>query len=247
MIRSLLERWRASFDKSQLNVKLDRAPKKPGKVKADKANKGAEVSKIDKKRKAARMELADIKAQSQSDAIRLNLGCGDKKLPGYINIDYAASRKGVVPDIIADLRSLSFKDGLVDEILSVHVIEHFYYWEARELLIEWSRVLKCGGKLVLECPNILTAARALLDDPEKASGIGKESSMSMWALYGDPNWKDPLMCHKWGYTPASLQRLLLEVGFEHVRQEPAQFKKREPRDMRVVGIWAGEKARHAAA
>jgi hypothetical protein len=30
--------------------------------------------------------------------------------------------------------------------------------------------------------------------------------------------------------------LLAEVGLGDVRQEPAQFKQREPRDMRIVGL-----------
>jgi hypothetical protein len=58
----------------------------------------------------------------------------------------------------------------------------------------------------------------------------------MWVFYGDPKWKDPLMIHRWGYTPDSLKELLTEVGLADVRQEPAQFKLREPRDMRVVGV-----------
>ena len=58
----------------------------------------------------------------------------------------------------------------------------------------------------------------------------------MWVLYGDPAWKDPLMMHRWGYTPESLKRVLSEAGLVDVRQEPAQFKLREPRDMRVVGV-----------
>jgi nucleoside-diphosphate-sugar epimerase len=43
------------------------------------------------------------------------------------------------------------------------------------------------------------------------------------------------MCHRWSYTPHSLRALLEEAGLVNVRQEPAQFKLREPRDMRVVG------------
>jgi cephalosporin hydroxylase len=50
----------------------------------------------------------------------------------------------------------------------------------------------------------------------------------MWVFYGDPAWKDPLMIHRWGYTPESLKQLLGEVGLGDVRQEPAQFKLREP-------------------
>jgi hypothetical protein len=33
-----------------------------------------------------------------------------------------------------------------------------------------------------------------------------------------------------------LTRLLSDAGLVEVRQEPAQFKLREPRDMRIVGV-----------
>jgi hypothetical protein len=54
-------------------------------------------------------------------------------------------------------------------------------------------------------------------------------------FYGDPSWRDPLMVHRWGYTPRSLAAVMAEAGLVNIRQEPAQFKLREPRDMRVVG------------
>lgn len=167
---------------------------------------------------------------------RLNLGCGDKILKGYINVDFAESRKGNKPDVIADLRSLDFGEAYADEILAVHVIEHFYPWEAEDLLKHWKDVLKPSGLIVLECPNILTAAQMLLKNPEIAArASGKDGQMAMWPLYGDPSWRDPLMCHRWGYTPTTLIELLQKCGFKNVRQEPALFKKQDPRDMRVVG------------
>ena len=168
--------------------------------------------------------------------IRLNLGCGDKILPGYINVDFAESRKGNKPDVIADLRALSFEKNYADEILSVHVIEHFYPWEAEVLLKHWKDILKPGGLLILECPNILTAAKMLIENPDRAAmALGKDGQMAMWPLYGDPSWQDPLMCHRWGYIPTTLKDLLLRCGFANVRQEPAVFKCQDPRDMRIVG------------
>ena len=168
--------------------------------------------------------------------IRLNLGCGDKILGGYINVDFAESRKGNKPDVVADLRSLQFEQDYVDEILSVHVIEHFYPWEAENLLTHWKEILKPGGSIILECPNILTAAKMLLEEPERAArAVGKDGQMAMWPLYGDPAWQDPLMCHRWGYTPTTLKDLLEKCGFKNVRQERAIFKCQDPRDMRIVG------------
>jgi hypothetical protein len=168
--------------------------------------------------------------------LRLNLGCGDKILPGYVNVDVAESRAGRTPDVLCDLHRLTpFADASADEILSVHVVEHFWRWEVLDVLREWVRVLKPGGLMVLECPNLISACETFLADPERMSGPGNEGQRTMWVFYGDPAWQDPLMVHRWGYTPQSLARLMQEAGLVNVRQEPAQFKLREPRDMRVVG------------
>jgi SAM-dependent methyltransferase len=174
-------------------------------------------------------------AVAAAPAVRLNLGCGDKILPGYVNVDVAASRNGAQPDVLCDLHDLSaFASGTADEILSVHVVEHFWRWEVEAILAEWVRVLKPGGRMIVECPNLAAACEALLADPD--AGPGVEGNRSLWVLYGDPAWRDPLMCHRWGYTPTTLARLLQGSGLVDVRQEAAQFKMREPRDMRVVGV-----------
>lgn len=170
------------------------------------------------------------------EIIRLNLGCGDKILKNYINVDLVDERAGNKPDVVCDIRELSvFENNYADEILTVHVIEHFYFWEAQKVLQEWVRVLKPGGRMIVECPNLLSACEEVLKNPTTAVGPGKSGQRTMWVLYGDPAWKDPLMCHKWLYTPHSLADLMASCGLENIRQEPAQFKLREPRDMRLVG------------
>ena len=173
---------------------------------------------------------------TSSRPLRLNLGCGDKILPGYVNVDVVEARAGHKPDVICDLHDLApFADNSVDEILSVHVVEHFWRWEVTEILREWLRVLKPGAPLVIECPNLLSACRTFLENPTQYSRMDQNGQRTMWVFYGDPAWRDPLMNHRWGYTPDSLQALLREVGLVDVRQEPALFKLREPRDMRIVG------------
>jgi predicted SAM-dependent methyltransferase len=159
---------------------------------------------------------------------KLNLGCGDKKIHGYFGVDIAASRAGILPDVICDLRKLPFGAGTIDEILSVHVVEHFWRWEVHAILMEWARVLKPGGEMILECPNLLTACREFINGQTA-------HNRTMWVFYGDPAWKDSLMVHRWGYTPATLAGTMAEAGLINLRQAPAQFKLREPRDFRIVG------------
>lgn len=169
--------------------------------------------------------------------IRLNIGCGDKLLAGYVNVDIVEARAGVRPDVISDIRDLScFEANYADEVLAVHVIEHFWRWEVEAVVREWVRVLKPGGHLVLECPNLQSACEAFLADPERGARADQSGQRTMWVFYGDPQWQDPLMVHRWGYTPASLSLMLRDLGLVQVRQEPAQFKLREPRDMRIVAV-----------
>jgi predicted SAM-dependent methyltransferase len=169
--------------------------------------------------------------------IRLNLGSGDKPIPGYINVDIASSRGGKRPDIEDDVRILStIEESYADEILAVHLIEHIDRWEVLDVLVRWNKILKPGGKLVIETPNLIAACKALLENPLKGARPGKEGQLTMWPLYGDPSWRDPLMMHKWLYTPQSLAEVIHDAGFEKIKQTPAQFKMREPRDMRLIAF-----------
>jgi SAM-dependent methyltransferase len=169
-------------------------------------------------------------------SMKLNLGCGNMTIPGYVNCDIVKEREGIRPDVHCDVtKTLPFGDDCADEILSVHLVEHIDRWQVVHVIREWTRVLKPGGNMVMECPNLISACQVILTNPMNATGPGPEGQKSMWVLYGDPQWKDPLMTHRWAYTPQSLALVMYEAGLKDLRQEPAQFKLREPRDMRIVG------------
>ena len=167
--------------------------------------------------------------------IRLNLGSGDKNLRGYINVDIVEGRGGAKPDVQSDLRKLGFASGYADEIMSIHVIEHFYEWEVQDLLAEWKRVLKPGGTITLECPNLMYAVKRIAEDESLLLDTGKDGwGMTMFSLYGNPFERDPYMCHRWGWTPKTLAAELEKAGFVAAHEEKALFKKGNPRDMRIV-------------
>ena len=90
--------------------------------------------------------------------------------------------------------------------------------------------------MIIECPNLISAAEEFLKNPDLSAQGGRDGQRSMWVFYGDPAWKDPYMIHRWGYTPNTLTKLMHDCGLEKIKQEPAQFKLKEPRDMRITGF-----------
>lgn len=151
--------------------------------------------------------------------VRLNIGCGSKRIDGYIGVDLAPEA-----DVHADIKELPFPDDHADEIMGIHVFEHLYRWEAPAALAEWLRVLKPGGLLVLEMPDIIKVARYILTSSDQRMGL--------WGAYGDPGYREPLMVHKWGWSAAELSAELKAAGFRRVVERPVQWHKKQ-RDMRI--------------
>jgi len=165
------------------------------------------------------------------------IGAGGKKSSGWVTLD-ADPNSGA--DIIATLPPLPDAVRAVkwDEIEMIHVIEHFYQWEARELLREIRSVLAEGGRLIIEAPNIVYAARVLcgIEQPPR----GAKGKFDMWPLYGDPRGRNPLYGHRWGYSPSSMRKELLEAGFADtgIEEKPAQHHV-QVRDFRIEATNTG--------
>lgn len=162
--------------------------------------------------------------------MKLNIGCGGKRIPGYTGID-AVQRPAV--DIIANADNIPLDNGVAEEIMAIHLIEHFYAWEVPGVLREWYRLLQPGGKLVLELPDIVKCCQNLVDNVLKG---GKHlDQLSYWGLYGDPRLKDPYMTHRWGWTFQSLGQVLCDVGYVNIIELPTMFHPagKEHRDFRV--------------
>lgn len=81
---------------------------------------------------------------------RLNLGSGDYKKEGFINLDWNQANN---PDVIHDLNKFPypFPDSFFDCIEALHVLEHLDrpFFVMKEL----HRILKPGGKLLIKVPH----------------------------------------------------------------------------------------------
>ena len=117
-----------------------------------------------------------------------------------------------------------------------HSIEHLYFWDAQILVREIYEILEPGGVFILEQPNILFAAKVLLGIEPRVPGTVPGQS-DMWPLYGDPNHRSPLFCHRWGYAPESLKDLLEGAGFDRSKMTILPATSHIPiRDFRLEAI-----------
>lgn len=167
--------------------------------------------------------------------MKINVACGKQTWDGYFCVDAVRHPKATRDldlvhafefDVDRLVNPLPLEDGCAEEVCAFHFIEHVREYEAPALLREFHRLLKSGGTLILELPNIEAAARNLL--------AGMPPQMCWFAFYGDASHRDPYMLHQFGYTPATIRALLVECGFIKVQLKPPQTHgARANRDMRV--------------
>lgn len=93
----------------------------------------------------------------------LNLGCGSRFHPAWVNIDTAPAEPSVVAH---DLREgIPFPDAEFDAVYHSHVLEHFPKRSAGPFLAECLRVLRPGGILRVAVPDLERIARGYLEAP----------------------------------------------------------------------------------
>jgi len=142
--------------------------------------------------------------------MKLHLGCGSKKMPGYTNIDI---RKVPTADLICDCQKLPFPDNSIDEIISFHMFEHLE--NPLETLNNWRKKLKVNGKLVIECPDIEAVINLIYLKTGKLEHIlnfiyGKNFNLQKQ----DPFYYSYEQLHKFGYSQKTIKGILEKNGFK---------------------------------
>ncbi len=166
--------------------------------------------------------------------LKVHVGCGARILDDWFNCDIQkhphAPRD---PELLCDARSIPLPDECASELMAIHLFEHLYRWEVEGALAEWRRLLKTGGLLILELPNLVKCCENYLSG--RMRGGKNPDQLARWGIYGDPRSEDKYMNHPWGYSPEELQQILEANGFKKVQHKETVYHPagRSHRDMRL--------------
>lgn len=137
--------------------------------------------------------------------MNLNLGCFNKKLPGFTNVDI---RPDVNPDVLDNCVTLEkFENGSADLIYACHILEHFSKKEAIAAIERWKQILKPNGTLRLAVPDMEAVFAHYF--------YHKDINTLLNFIYGSQ--KHDYDFHLTGWTFDSLKKDLIDCGFDDVR------------------------------
>ena len=147
---------------------------------------------------------------SDKQPVKLNLGCGDRKMYGFVNVDL---REDLNPDVICDVTKIHEKFKDVDLIYACHVLEHFpkkasshFQTTWSEALTSWYDSLKEGGVLRIAIPDFRAACEQYLID-------GSLENIYC-LLYGGQKYDFDFHFHCWDFQ--EIKKDLLDIGFKTV-------------------------------
>lgn len=154
-----------------------------------------------------------INCKRYNKNIKLNLGSGGVPYKGYLSVDMYDRRAHVQMDIT----KLDFDDNSVTEILASHVFEHLNPYHSIAILQDWLRVLKPGGKLIMEMPDIEGLCKRFV-----TASTGERYGI-LNAIYGSVNTTDVggpdniTSPHLFGWWRQSLWDHMTNAGFTNIQ------------------------------
>ena len=170
--------------------------------------------------------------------MRLNTGSGNFPLRGWYNIDkyyYPGSPEPLTDQrevdkwkdeegskwMYGDAVKLGFESDIFDEVMMVHVLEHLDMAQGSRAIMEAHRVLKPGGTLEIELPDLLVACELMPTVHVTPTGDNQPWHRVMGLLYGGDDGEGQY--HMCGYTKEYLRFKLEERGFRDIEEVPVGF------------------------
>lgn len=147
---------------------------------------------------------------------RLNLGCGGKRMSGWINCDLFPSP---TVDEAFSLDDIPYASGTVEALHSEHALEHLPRHRAEAAIKEWARVLKPGGELLLKIPDLELCCRYFVEGRPQDTLPLEDMRYDWWhhTLFGvqegQAHEPDEGQINYCGFTKARIRQLLEDAGF----------------------------------
>lgn len=145
--------------------------------------------------------------QQKGKKIKLNLGCRNRPLPTYINIDIDASNP--YADLIDNAFELNnIQDNSCDLIEAIHMAEHLSYAEFVKALRIWYRKLRNYGTLRLSVPDLnkICGLFHFTNNHDLVKSAFSGSQHDEWDF------------HKATFTKDSLIKYLSDAGFNGIKE-----------------------------
>jgi len=146
--------------------------------------------------------------------MKLNIGCGENKLEGYVNVDIEESVK---PDLAIDVRKEAFpyENNSIEEIICTHNIEHIEYRFHPIILTEFHRVLTPQvGRLILAYPEFEICSKYFLSNHKGLKDFWRATLYGRQLYPGD--------YHVTPMLTSDLIILLTNIGFKEIKFGPEE-------------------------
>ncbi len=145
---------------------------------------------------------------------KLHLGCGGKRIDGYVNVDLFDGSK---VDEVFEFDVIPYKDNTISAIYSEHALEHVPFARAERALKEWHRVLKPGGKVTLYIPDFEECCKAYLNAPLESQRFMETRAWYKLTIYGVQESQggepDEAQIHMCGFSKAEIRIVMERNGF----------------------------------
>jgi predicted SAM-dependent methyltransferase len=158
--------------------------------------------------------------------MKLNIGCGSFLLDGFVNCDLY----NPAAEIQCDAKSLPFDDNSIEEIYSYHLIEHFDFHDAFNVVGEWYRVLQDGGLLHIQTPDLLGSCKKFIEIQDDYDSV-----MKFYSHFFAYPWI-PGQTHKFMYIESQLRYLFENCGFKDIKRIVAdRYNSNEDVNLGMIG------------
>jgi predicted SAM-dependent methyltransferase len=155
-----------------------------------------------------------LEKPKKPNSTKLHLGCGNRRIEGWCNIDISETGFNDLRDDISKLKLVD--DNFADKIYACHVLEHFAHDEVPPLLKIWYSKMAQGGELRISVPDLDRIVSIYSRNPKHFNTKGHTPWIGL--IYGGQC--DQYDFHKTGFNFCWLSKLLEDAGFINIEEYP---------------------------